>query len=177
MLAVILFNSVLIFLVLTVGVLGYLAYNINRKVKEQAEEIESNEGAHRARKNLVATLSEENAKYRVQVNRLDNLLGDSFPLRLNAGRSSGRTTRLTAYYIDLLFNLEEPVKVKDHHNSEKNLNDLINRIKKRVKAEHGLRVVVKGGNTLTLKAQDDKFKRAEDQAEKMGLKKAIKQKV
>ncbi len=113
---------------------------------------------------------------RFQLNRLDYLLGRSKPLDLTEKIKSGRTFRLSVYYIDLMFRAENhEVKIdllKPCSTCQEATlrNHLINSIKKLTHFYFGLKINVKdGGKVLQLKGKNDKFMKAQNKAVDLGL--------
>ena len=115
-------------------------------------------------------LTQENSHYQTLMSRANRLIENSIPLRLDGPEKSGRTTRLVDYYIDQLFiEKNHTVVVADHTGDMGDKSRLINRIRDRVKREHQLKLIVKNGNQLSLKAIDNKFSRAQERAKELKL--------
>lgn len=163
------YNGTIIFLIIALAVLVFLGYKQSQKIKTQNQRIESFDNMVIQKDQRISELGDKVTEHEKTIRRLDYLLGQSMPLELEGSEKTGRTTRLIAFFINQLFKHKE-VEVNDHYPTVQARNLLINKIQERIKKEHPqIRVKVKNGNTLYLKARDDKFSRAQNKADEMGI--------
>lgn len=135
----------------------------SEKVAEKTSlefKINRTENAYQKKAEAVERMSNRIREHEKTIRRYDALLGESMPLNQTSQRKTGRTTRLVAYYIDLLFKAQSAKRPwvmidKDDLDAPSN-NFLISQIRNRLKNEHDVRLRTKfqdGKDFLTLKAR------------------------